>query len=134
MPRYHYKEFRNITALARDLRKNMTASEKLMWEILRRKEFIGFRFLRQRPLFYRIDRDWIDFYIADFYCAELRLVIELDGPVHDYQTDYDSERDSKIEAKGIQVLRIRNEQLMDINSVIAQLKISIIKRSNNTIV
>jgi very-short-patch-repair endonuclease len=94
MPRYHYRSFRDITLLARNLRKNQTVSEKLLWEVLRRKSFSGYKFLRQHLIFYRIDNGWIEFFIADFYCAKLKLIIEVDGPIHKNKEDYDSERDT----------------------------------------
>ena len=121
MPRYHYRSCRDITLLARNLRKNQTASEKLLWEVLRRKSFSGYKFLRQHPVFYRIDNEWIEFFIADFYCAKLKLDLELDGEIHEYHSDYDSERDAKLDNKGIQVVRIKNEELEDICMVISKL-------------
>lgn len=82
MSRIPYSNYRQIILLARNLRKNMTPSEKLLWELLRRKNLSGYRFLRQHPIVYRIDKQWIDFFIADFYSHELSFVIEVDGPVH----------------------------------------------------
>lgn len=121
MPRLHYKNYKFITLLARDLRNNQTPSEKLVWELLRRKQLSGHKFLRQHPIVYRIDREWVDFYIADFYCAELNLIIELDGPIHKDREDYDSERDSKLLNKGIRVVRIRNEETGNINLIMTKL-------------
>ena len=118
MSRIHYKEFNGISLLARDLRNNQTPSEKILWEILRRKSLFGYKFLRQHPVFYRIDKNWVDFYIADFYCASLMLIIELDGASHEVRKGYDSERDEKLLSKGLKVLRIKNEELIDINNVI----------------
>ena len=122
MSRIHYKEFNGISLLARDLRNNQTPSEKILWEILRRKSLFGYKFLRQHPVFYRIDNNWVDFYIADFYCASLMLIIELDGKSHEGRKEYDSERDEKLLSKGLKVLRIKNEELIDINNVIETIK------------
>ena len=116
MPRIQYKNYKGITLLARDLRKNLTPSEEILWEIVRRKKLLGYKFLRQHPVFYRVDRDWVEFYIADFYCAELKLIIEVDGSIHNDREEYDNERDSKLLNKGIQVIRIKNEELKNINS------------------
>jgi very-short-patch-repair endonuclease len=80
---------------------------------LRKKSLLGYRFLRQHPLFYRIDKEWIEFFIADFYCSQLKLVIEVDGKIHEKQNDYDSERDLKLLNKGICVVRVKNEELPD---------------------
>jgi very-short-patch-repair endonuclease len=129
MSRIHYTEFKGVLLLARDLRNNQTPSEKLLWEVLRRKSLSGYKFLRQHPVFYRIDKGWIDFYIADFYCATLQLIIELDGKIHESREDYDSDRDKKLLNKGIKVLRIKNEELADLNNVIGIIKKAIHDRS-----
>jgi very-short-patch-repair endonuclease len=118
MPRRHYKSYKGITLLARNLRKNQTPSEKLLWAVLRRKSFFGYKFLRQHPIFYRVNNKWVEFFIADFYCSELKLILELDGKIHEDRYEYDSERDLKLLAKGIYVVRIQNEELDDMNSVI----------------
>jgi very-short-patch-repair endonuclease len=128
MSRIHYKEFKGITLLARDLRNNQTPSEKLLWEVLRRKGLFAYKFLRQHPIFYRIDKNWVDFYIADFYCARLMLIIELDGKSHEGREDYDSDRDEKLLSKGLKVVRIKNEELLDINNVIGIIKNAIQNR------
>jgi leucyl-tRNA synthetase len=130
MSRIHLTEFKGISLLARDLRNNQTPSEIILWEVLRKERIFGFRFLRQHPVFYREDKSWVDFYIADFYCARLRLIIELDGKIHIDRKDYDSERDEKLQSKGIEVLRIKNEELSDINNVIGIIKKTIKIRIN----
>lgn len=122
MPRCNYHNYRNITLLSRDLRKNLTSSERKLWEILRYKKLFGFKFLRQHPVFYRIDKDFVEFFIADFYCARLRLIIEIDGPVHENHKEYDAIRDLKLASKGIMVLRIKNEELVNITDVISRIE------------
>ena len=114
----HYKNFKGISLLARNLRNNPTPSETALWEVLRRKNLFGYKFLRQHPIFYRIDKQWVEFFIADFFCSRLKLIIEVDGIVHDGQEEYDSERDTKLLSKGIKVIRVKNEELSDINSII----------------
>ena len=118
MPRSHYKSYKGITLLARNLRKNQTQSEKLLWTVLRRKSLSGYKFLRQHPIFYRVKNKWVEFFIADFYCSELKVIIELDGEIHEHRKDYDSERDLKLLNKGIYVVRIKNKELEDMNSVV----------------
>jgi len=115
--RIHYKNYRNITLLARKLRKESTPSEKVLWKVLRAKNLNGLRFLRQHPLFYRINGDWVEFFIADFYCARFNLIIELDGPIHQQRVEEDRERDSKLASRGFVIKRFRNEELEDINKV-----------------
>jgi len=87
---------------AKQLRDNMTFHEKLLWEKLCRKQINGVRFRRQHP---------IDFFIADFYCHEARLVIEIDGESHISQKDYDDGRSGEMEKYYIKVLRFKNEDV-----------------------
>lgn len=90
--------------LARDLRKNMTEAEQILWRRLRRKQILGVPFYRQKPLAQ---------YIVDFYCAAAMLVIELDGSQH-YTPDaqqYDAARTQTLEAMGLRVLRFDNQQV-----------------------
>ena len=68
---------------ARLLRENMTYPEKLLWEKLKGKQICGLRFRRQHP---------IDLFIADFYCHEARLVVEVDGEIHKQKKEYDDGR------------------------------------------
>ena len=93
-----------IFDLCRKLRKRQTKAEELLWKRLRRKRLNGLEFRRQHPL---------GRYIADFYCPEARLVIELDGNVHELedQSEYDGLRREIIEVHGIRVLRIKNEEV-----------------------
>ena len=75
-------------SLARELRKNQTATESILWQVLRNKQFKNCKFLRQLPLFYTYGyRE--TFFIADFYCRRLQLIIEIDGGIHDQQSNYD---------------------------------------------
>ena len=69
---------------ARRLRKNQTRTETIIWKALRNRSLLGKKFLRQHPIFADpYDND--AFFIADFYCHEHRLVIELDGEIHESQ-------------------------------------------------
>jgi very-short-patch-repair endonuclease len=83
------------------LRKNMTKAEIILWSKLKGKQLNGLKFRRQ----YGINN-----YVVDFYCPELRLVIEVDGDVHCYNSriTYDKQRQKDIEALGIKVLRYTN--------------------------
>jgi very-short-patch-repair endonuclease len=127
MARLNYKSYPFILRMARDLRNNQTSHEIMVWNILRKKKLSGHKFLRQHPIFYSIRNNWVDFYIADFYCAKLKLIIEVDGKIHENQKEYDLERDSKLLEKGIYVFRIKNEEVSDpentikiINNIIDQ--------------
>ena len=86
-------------------------AEKKLWEILKNRQFLNLRFLRQHPIFYQFDNKK-SFFVADFYCHELRLVIELDGPIHEKQKDYDQIRTEVLEFKNILVVRLTNEEIL----------------------
>ena len=92
------------TARARDLRKRQTRAEATLWQYLRASRLDGLRFRRQHP---------IDCYFADFACVSLKLVVELDGKVHeeDQQQLDDYHRQQAIEALGWFVLRFTNDQV-----------------------
>jgi leucyl-tRNA synthetase len=70
----------------------------------------------------------VEFFIPDFYCAELKLIIELDGKIHENNKEYDLERDLKLLNKGIYVVRIKNEELGDMDKIIHFLNGIIIDR------
>lgn len=93
-----------IFDLCRRLRKKQTKTEKLLWAHLRRKGLNGLKFRRQHPL---------GRYIADFYCPEARLVVELDGKVHNLQDqrEYDEVRKEIMEVHRIKLLRIKNDEI-----------------------
>ena len=96
--------------LARELRKRATAAEGVLWQEIRNRKLLGKQFLRQHPIFFRyINKD--AFFIADFYCHEHHLVIEIDGKCHDNQKEYDEFRTHNINALGITVMRFRNEEI-----------------------
>jgi very-short-patch-repair endonuclease len=80
----------------------MTPAETALWEMLRRDGLDGLHFRRQQI---------IDGYIVDFYCHSSGLVIEVDGPVHEGQAEYDAERDACLSSRGLTVLRIPNEDV-----------------------
>ncbi len=94
----------SLTVLARENRKNPTKAESKIWnEVLRKRQFARYKFLRQKP---------IDGYIVDFYCSELRLVIEIDGDSHADTADYDAERTKILSAYGLTVVRFTNDEVL----------------------
>ncbi len=102
------------TPRARELRQTQTSHEALLWQILRNRRFLNLKFRRQRP-FGR--------YYLDFFCEELNLVIELDGVQHlgEKNVAHDTERTRFLESRGLTVLRIRNEELDDLNQAAIRL-------------
>ena len=109
---FHFGAEKSTFILAKQLRKNSTKAEKILWQLLRNRRFNGYKIRRQHP---------IGKYVADFYCHKSRLIIETDGEVHDnaQQIEYDSERDEFMEKMGLKILRIKNEELFnDQNTVL----------------
>ena len=88
--------------LARQFRKNPTESEDVVWQMLRNRQIKNLKWRRQQV---------IDGFIADFYCAELNVVLEIDGPIHDNEEvkEYDEYRTSVFASKGIKIFRLKNE-------------------------
>jgi len=113
---------KTITEIARSLRKNLTETEKILWKELRNRKLDGYKFLRQHPLFYFTLRKRTYLFIADFYCVEKKLVIELDGKIHDYTKEYDSNRDYVLSERGLTVIRFKNEQLENMEKVLLRIK------------
>ena len=110
----------DIMEAARILRKNVTLHEKLLWERLKLKQICGLRFRRQHP---------IDFFIADFYCHQVRLVVEIDGEIHNQQTEYDDGRSAEMERYFIKVIRFTNAEIeYNIDSVIKRITDEVNKR------
>jgi type I restriction enzyme R subunit len=98
--------FSGLVDRARELRQKKTPAEEIAWEVLRDRRFLGLKFRRQHQ---------IGNYIADFFCAEQRLVIELDGDVH-FLPDVaakDAQRDTTLRSLGYNVLRFPNQLVLD---------------------
>ena len=97
---------KNLVSRARELRKQNTEAESLFWnEVLKDKKLASFKFARQKPL---------DNFIADFYCASLGLVIEIDGEIHNFQKARDKERDNVLKQKfGLKIIRYTNEEVLN---------------------
>jgi adenine-specific DNA-methyltransferase len=91
---------RKMVEIAREFRKEPTEGEKILWEALRRKKLDGIKFRRQQP---------IGYFVVDFYTSSFRLVVELDGPIHEEQVDADKVRQDILEVLGLTVFRIKTE-------------------------
>jgi very-short-patch-repair endonuclease len=90
-------------ARAKELRRQMTPAEQRLWDVLRTNQMAGLHFRRQHP---------ISGFIADFYCGAAKLVVEVDGAVHDERPEYDAERDQVLTALGLRVLRFSNDEVL----------------------
>lgn len=99
-------------AFSRKLRKNQTPAEELLWDKLRNRRLKGFKFLRQHPIIVSKYDGKTKFFIADFFCAERKIVVELDGGIHALQIEYDEERDLIMKDMGLVVLRFSNEEVI----------------------
>lgn len=88
---------------AKQFRREITPAETALWQHLRTNKLDGLHFRRQQV---------IGGLIADFYCHEVGLVVEVDGAVHDTQTDADQERDRILTARGLHVLHLTNTQVL----------------------
>ena len=96
---------KNLKQASRDLRKNMTEAEQLLWSRLRSKQLLGLQFYRQKPLLN---------YIVDFYCPAANVVIECDGSQHFTEDGLEADRirDEALAQLGLKVLRFDNGQVM----------------------
>ena len=109
------KEIKKI--FARQLRREQTKAEKIVWELIRKRKFRGLKFRRQHV---------IEGFVLDFYCPEIKLGIEVDGSVHMKRRDYDKLRQEVIESEGIRIVRINNRELLD-------RKRSVLEKLNNAL-
>jgi very-short-patch-repair endonuclease len=94
-----------MRSLARNLRKNQTEAEQILWSKLRSRQLSGFKFRRQHP---------IESYVLDFYCSETHLAIEIDGGQHteNKNIERDNDRTAYLNQKGIRVIRFWNDDVI----------------------
>jgi very-short-patch-repair endonuclease len=91
-------------ARSKQLRQEATPAEDVLWQALRNRRLADLKFRRQVAL---------GPYFLDFVCSEKRLIVEVDGDVHDEQIDYDAARTEHLEQYGYRVLRFRNDEVLD---------------------
>jgi very-short-patch-repair endonuclease len=87
---------------AKELRRDMTPAEKILWQELRANK-LGVHFRRQQV---------IAGFIVDFYCHKASLVVEVDGDIHDLQQEEDARREKVLSGMGLRIVRFRNEEVM----------------------
>ena len=103
---------------AKELRREMTPAEKILWEELRANK-LGVYFRRQQV---------IQGFIVDFYCHKAGLVIEVDGDIHDLQKEEDERREKVLSALGLRVVRFRNDEVMrNLSAVVGKIKVLVEK-------
>ena len=104
------KLWAKLKPIAREMRRKPTEAEELIWQRLRNHQLLGSKFRRQ----HNIER-----FIVDFYCAEASLVVEVDGPIHQYQKEEDAIRQEFIESQGLRLVRFSNNDILNnLNGVI----------------
>ena len=102
-----------LRPIAREKRSKPTKAENLLWQCLRRHQLHGLSFRRQHS---------IGQFIVDFYCARAKLVIEIDGPIHQYQTEEDVIRQEFLESLNLKVIRFPNDSVLNnVKDVIRQI-------------
>ena len=111
----YYGASTEILEKAKILRKSETNAEKILWERLRNKQVLGLKFRRQHP---------IDIFIVDFYCHQIKLVVEVDGKIHLKleNREYDQNREEELRNYGIKIIRFTNQEIKkDVNNVIKRI-------------
>ena len=88
---------------------------------------MNLKFNRQHPIIYQMDKNEPKFFIADFYCHEKMLVLEVDGKIHDFQQEYDQHREDILKDRGFNILRVTNEEVENIPEVLKKIKEYILK-------
>jgi very-short-patch-repair endonuclease len=111
-----------IYKFASELRKNQTPAEKKLWEHIRNRKLKRSKFLRQHPIPYRNFKNEIRYFIPDFYCVEKKLIIELVGKIHDFQKEYDNNREAILKDLDLKILRFKNEEIDDIYAVLDNIR------------
>ena len=115
-------KYEQIKQLATKLRLNATPEEVKLWRHIRRKQLDGRKFLRQHAIIYESIGNEYFFYVPDFYCHKENLAIELDGKIHDFTKTSDKHKDEILNELGIKVLRIKNEELKNMEQVLLKIK------------
>jgi len=93
-----------VEEAARRLRRNMTPAEQKLWEALKGRQVAGLKFRCQHP---------VGPFVLDFYCPERRLVVELDGGIHEMLENRDQARTAQLADYGYHVIRFRNDEVFD---------------------
>ena len=106
---------------AKELRREMTPAEKLLWHEVRAKK-LGVRFRRQQV---------IQGFIVDFYCHRAGLVVEVDGDIHDLQKEEDERREKALSALGLRIVRFGNDEVMrNLSAVVGKIKETILMKQS----
>ncbi|MFZ2190474.1 MAG: endonuclease domain-containing protein [Candidatus Magasanikiibacteriota bacterium] len=113
-----------IKNIRRQLRQNQTKAETILWLKLKNRQLDNKKFQRQYSIILNVS-DKIYFYIADFYCHEFKLIIEVDGGIHlkPKQKEHDQFRTDRLNELGIKIIRFTNEEVINnIEKVLSEIK------------
>ncbi len=114
---------------ARNLRKNMTEAEKKLWKYIRRWQILKKQFLKQKPVMVYKENSWMPRYIiADFYCPENKLIIELDWSIHNLKEVLllDKYKQNLLENIWYKVIRFQNKEIFEnIDLVLEKIKVEL---------
>jgi len=111
----HYGAHPLIFKKAEELRNRMTPAEELLWNYLKTNEW-GYKFRRQHPIF---------MYVADFYCHQLKLIIEIGGSIHQIEDvkRNDATRENHLKNLGLKIIRFKNKEVLhNLENVLIQIK------------
>jgi len=110
MQKARASKYYRIREIAHILRKEVTRAEEVLWPALRKNSLLGFKFRRQAPIY--LENLNI---IADFFCPKLKLVIEVDGSIHNLEDvkEYDNFKEKALLRNGYQILRFKNKEVFD---------------------
>jgi len=103
---------KRIISFARRMRREPTPAEEFFWEKVRRRDLGGYKFLRQYIISHQNLVAKSHYFIADFYCAKAKLIVEIDGGYHKDQKEEDKLREEIISSKGFRVIRFTNEEVL----------------------
>lgn len=110
----------NIKEFAKKLRNNPTEAEKVFWKKVKARRFLGYRFNRQYVIEHSNVMGKKSYFIPDFYCFELKLIIEIDGEVHQHQIEYDEIREDILKEMGNKIIRFTNDEVLHDNGSVAK--------------
>jgi very-short-patch-repair endonuclease len=103
-----------MTEVARQFRKEPTTSEEILWQAIRGRKLDGRRFRRQQP---------IGVFVVDFYCSAEKLIVEVDGAIHELQREHDQQRQELLESLGLKMVKVTSKQVeTDIDSALALIR------------
>lgn len=119
----------SVTEICRYHRTHSTPAEDAFWQAVRNRQVLNKKFNRQFPVYFEFE-DEKRFFIADFHCNEYKLIVEIDGGIHETQKDYDKLRTHILKKLNYTVIRFKNEEVLNnIDQVLKKLKVHLNTKS-----